>query len=244
MTSPLRFVTAASLFDGHDASINIMRRVLQSEGAEVIHLGHDRGVQEIVDAAIEEDAHGIAVSSYQGGHVEFFTYMVDLLRERGRPEVRVFGGGGGTITDREAAQLHAHGVERIYSVEDGRRLGLVGMIRDMMARAQRPLWGATDQVPTDGFFARRAPDVARALTAIEALNAAAEGGDAGALERLAALRASVLARGAARAPVLGITGTGSCGACARPSQSARSRSSRSTRRDVAPGARCWATGFG
>ncbi len=210
-TSPLRFVTAASLFDGHDASINIMRRVLQSEGAEVIHLGHDRGVQEIVDAAIEEDAHAIAISSYQGGHVEFFTYMVDLLRERGRPEVRVFGGGGGTITDREAAQLHAHGVERIYSVEDGRRLGLVGMIRDMMARAQRPLLGPEDHAPTEGFFQRRAPEVARLLTAVEALNASAESGDTGAQERLAALRASVTGRGAVRAPVLGITGTGGAG---------------------------------
>ena len=134
---PLRFVTAASLFDGHDASINIMRRILQAEGAEVIHLGHDRSVQAIVDAAVEEDAHGIAVSSYQGGHIEFFTYMVERLRDAGRPDIKVFGGGGGTITDKEIALLESRGVAKIYSVEDGRRLGLQGMIRAMMAAARR-----------------------------------------------------------------------------------------------------------
>ncbi len=136
----VRFVTAASLFDGHDASINIMRRILQSEGAEVIHLGHDRSVQEIVDAAVQEDAHGVAISSYQGGHMEFFSFLVEQLRVSGRPDIRVFGGGGGTITDSEISVLHErHGVARIYSVEDGRRMGLVGMIRDMMDRARRDL---------------------------------------------------------------------------------------------------------
>ena len=120
----LRFVTAASLFDGHDAAINIMRRILQREGAEVIHLGHNRSVEEIVEAAIQEDAHAIAISSYQGGHMEFFQYLVELLREKGCEHIKVFGGGGGTITDEEIAELHEYGVDHLYSVEDGRRLGL------------------------------------------------------------------------------------------------------------------------
>src|SRR3982751_4778473 len=111
-THKVRFVTAASLFDGHDASINIMRRILQSSGCEVIHLGHNRSVEEIVNCAIQEDAHGIAISSYQGGHVEFFRYMIDLLRERGAGHVKVFGGGGGVIVPAEIAELHAYGVTR------------------------------------------------------------------------------------------------------------------------------------
>ncbi len=131
----LRFVTAASLFDGHDASINIMRRILQSAGVEVIHLGHNRSVREIVEAAIQEDAQGIAVSSYQGGHVEYFKYMVDMLRERGCDHIRVFGGGGGVIVPSEIATLHDYGVARIYSPEDGQRMGLQGMIDDMLERA-------------------------------------------------------------------------------------------------------------
>ena len=129
----LRFVTAASLFDGHDAAINIMRRVMQAQGAEVIHLGHDRSVDEIVKAAIEEDADGIAISSYQGGHVEYFTYMVSQLNEHGRSDIRVFGGGGGTITDKEIQHLESLGVTKIYSVEDGRSLGLEGMIKHMLS---------------------------------------------------------------------------------------------------------------
>ncbi|MCA1778537.1 MAG: cobalamin-dependent protein, partial [Xanthomonadaceae bacterium] len=121
---PLRFVTAASLFDGHDAAINIMRRLIQAEGCEVIHLGHNRAVREIVDAAIQEDADGIAVSSYQGGHNEFFRYMVDMLRERGASHIRVFGGGGGTITPEEIKDLQAFGIERIYHPNDGMQMGL------------------------------------------------------------------------------------------------------------------------
>jgi isobutyryl-CoA mutase len=128
----LRFITAASLFDGHDAAINIMRRVMQSEGAEVIHLGHDRAVDEIVKAALEEDVDGIAISSYQGGHMEFFSYMVQQLADKGRGDIQVFGGGGGTITDVEIRTLEDAGVQKIYSVEDGRRLGLVGMIKHML----------------------------------------------------------------------------------------------------------------
>src|SRR5512145_1269691 len=124
----VRFVTATSLFDGHDATINIIRRILQSSGAEVIHLGHNRSVEEIVTAAIQEDAQGIAVSCYQGGHVEFFKYIVDLLKERGEGHIKVFGGGGGVIVPDEIALIEGYGVRKIFSPEDGRRMGLQGMI--------------------------------------------------------------------------------------------------------------------
>ncbi len=134
-THPLRFVTAASLFDGHDAAINIMRRIIQSQGAEVIHLGHNRSVEDVVRAALQEDADAIALSSYQGGHVEYFKYMVDMLKEKGAGHVRVFGGGGGTITPEEIRELQAYGVERIYHPNDGMKLGLVEMIEDVMRRA-------------------------------------------------------------------------------------------------------------
>lgn len=134
----VRFVTAASLFDGHDASINIFRRLLQSSGTEVIHLGHNRSVQEIVDAAIMEDAQAIAISSYQGGHLEFFKYMIDMLKARGADHIRVFGGGGGVIVPREIEELHAYGVAHIYSPDDGRDLGLQGMINDMLRKSDWP----------------------------------------------------------------------------------------------------------
>src|SRR5256885_765365 len=124
----IRFVTAASLFDGHDASINIMRRILQASGTEVIHLGHNRSVEEIVNAALQEDVQGIAVSSYQGGHIEFFQYMVDLLKERGGAHIQVFGGGGGVIVAAEIKALRAYGVAGVYSPEDGQRMGLQGMV--------------------------------------------------------------------------------------------------------------------
>ncbi|GGY17681.1 Fused isobutyryl-CoA mutase [Rhodanobacter panaciterrae] len=133
--TPLRFVTAASLFDGHDAAINIMRRIIQSQGAEVIHLGHNRSVEDVVRAALQEDADAIALSSYQGGHVEYFKYMVDMLKERGAGHIRVFGGGGGTITPEEIKELQAYGVERIYHPNDGMKLGLTEMIEDVMHRA-------------------------------------------------------------------------------------------------------------
>src|SRR5512145_1554434 len=132
-THKVRFVTAASLFDGHDAAINIMRRILQSMGAEVIHLGHNRSVEDIVTAALQEDVQGIAVSSYQGGHVEFFKYMLDLLRERGGSNIRVYGGGGGVIVPGEIKELHDYGVARIFSPEDGQKMGLAGMIGLMVA---------------------------------------------------------------------------------------------------------------
>src|SRR6218665_805959 len=134
----IRIVTAASLFDGHDAAINIMRRIIQSSGAEVIHLGHDRSVQEIVDCAIQEDANAIALTSYQGGHNEFFKYMYDLLKERGCGHIKIFGGGGGTILPSEIEDLHAYGITRIYAPDDGRAMGLQGMINDMLEKCDFP----------------------------------------------------------------------------------------------------------
>ena len=196
----VRFVTAASLFDGHDASINIMRRILQSAGAEVIHLGHNRSVEEIVVTALDEDVHAIAVSSYQGGHVEYFKYMVDMLRERGGSSIRVFGGGGGVIVPEEVRELHAHGVTRIYSPEDGRTLGLRGMIDDMIARCDA---GARRAAPA-GLDALAAGDrraLAHVITAIED----------GCLDP--SLLAEVRERAGALTspPVVGITGTGGSG---------------------------------
>ena len=134
--APLRFVTAASLFDGHDAAINIMRRLIQARGAEVIHLGHNRSVDDIVRAAIQEDADGIAISSYQGGHNEFFRYMIDRLRDAGAEHIKVFGGGGGTITPEEIKVLMEYGVERIYHPHDGMELGLEAMIADLIERTE------------------------------------------------------------------------------------------------------------
>src|SRR5262245_45946418 len=177
----IRFVTAASLFDGHDASINIMRRILQSSGAEVIHLGHNRSVDEIVTAALQEDVQGIAVSSYQGGHLEFFKYMVDLLKERGGAHIRVFAGGGGVIVAGEIQELQAYGVARIYSPEDGQRMGLQGMINDMLARCD---FSTVQAEP------KTLPQV---ITALEL----------GLLKKKPASTRAV--------PVLGITGTGGAG---------------------------------
>src|SRR5712672_3714522 len=131
---PLRFVSAASLFDGHDAAINMIRRLIQSQGVEVIHLGHNRSVEDIVRAALQEDADAVAVSSYQGGHNEYFAYMVDMLRERGCEHIRVVVGGGGTIAPHEIEALERRGVEKIYTPEDGRRMGLAGMIDDVLRR--------------------------------------------------------------------------------------------------------------
>src|SRR5262245_5083153 len=162
----VRFITAASLFDGHDASINIVRRMLQASGAEVIHLGHNRSVEQIVTAAIQEDAHAIAVSSYQGGHIEFFRYALDLLRSRGRGHIKVFGGGGGGIIPAEVEELHAFGVTRVYSPEDGARLGLQGMIDDMLARAAQDLALA---VPADlgGLYRGEHAVLSRVITLLE-----------------------------------------------------------------------------
>ncbi|HEY1870371.1 MAG TPA: cobalamin B12-binding domain-containing protein, partial [Chitinophagaceae bacterium] len=137
----IRIVTAASLFDGHDAAINIMRRILQSKGAEIIHLGHNRSVKEIVECAIEEDVQGIAITSYQGGHLEFFKYMKDLLDENGCGHIKIFGGGGGTILPQEITELHNYGITRIYSPDDGRKMGLEGMIEDVIKQCDFGLNG-------------------------------------------------------------------------------------------------------
>ena len=135
----VRIVTAASLFDGHDAAINIMRRIIQSTGVEVIHLGHDRSVEEVVDCAIQEDAQAIAMTSYQGGHIEYFKYMFDLLKEKGAPHIKIFGGGGGTILPEEIKELHEYGITRIYHPDDGRSMGLQGMINDLVKQSDFPV---------------------------------------------------------------------------------------------------------
>ena len=199
----VRFVTAASLFDGHDASINIMRRILQASGCEVIHLGHNRSVEEIVTCALQEDAHGIAISSYQGGHVEFFKYMLDLLRQRGGANIKVFGGGGGVIVASEIEELHAYGVTRIFSPEDGQRLGLQGMINEIVSACDVDL---SHDLPADlaalkdgnAYLANKS--LARMITGLEAGTVPAKLRD----ELLRAAEAS-------KAPVLGITGTGGAG---------------------------------
>ena len=162
----IRFVTAASLFDGHDASINIMRRILQSSGAEVIHLGHNRSVQEIVDCAIQEDVQGIAVSSYQGGHMEYFKYMVELLEERGASHINVFGGGGGVIVDEEIEELHEAGVERIFSVEDGSEMGLQGMINYMLKQCDFDT-AKIEEVNAQDITKRDTITIARCISALE-----------------------------------------------------------------------------
>lgn len=195
---PVRFVTAASLFDGHDAAINIMRRILQSQGAEVVHLGHDRSVDEVVAAAVQEDAQGVAISSYQGGHVEYFTYLVEQLRARGMGHVKVFGGGGGVIVPDEIALLHERGVARIYSPADGQRLGLVGMIQEMI-EACRSLPDAGG-IELDDLLAGDEVALARTLSVLETGRAPQS--------LLDGVRA---AAGARRVPVLGITGTGGAG---------------------------------
>ena len=148
----IRIVTAASLFDGHDAAINIMRRILQSKGAEVIHLGHNRSVREIVECAIEEEAHAIAITSYQGGHIEFFRYMKDLLDEAGCGHIKIFGGGGGTILPSEITELQEYGIARIYSPDDGRSMGLEGMI-DEVIRLCCPPTSAHKEPLTDPYQA-------------------------------------------------------------------------------------------
>src|SRR5882724_8342587 len=193
----VRFVTAASLFDGHDASINIMRRILQASGVEVIHLGHNRSVDEIVTAAIQEDVQGIAVSSYQGGHVEYFKYTIDLLRSRDGAGIKVFGGG---VVQSEIEVLHSYGVARIYMPEDGARMGLQGMITDMIRTADRNLSaelpGSLDEV-----FRGNVRDLARVITGLE--NATLPEALLQKVSKQAAERESV--------PVLGITGTGGSG---------------------------------
>ena len=201
-THKVRFVTAASLFDGHDAAINIMRRILQSMGAEVIHLGHNRSVDDVVTAALQEDAQGIAISSYQGGHVEYFKYMVDLLKQRGGAHIQVFGGGGGVIVPAEIRELQDYGVTRIYSPEDGQRMGLQGMIGEMVMRCDKDISGYApkkiEAIQGQTEAAWRA--LAQLITALENGQADAK-----------LVKAVQTAAAAKKTPVLGITGTGGAG---------------------------------
>ncbi|HYE39688.1 MAG TPA: methylmalonyl-CoA mutase family protein, partial [Ramlibacter sp.] len=201
-THKVRFVTAASLFDGHDAAINIMRRILQGMGAEVIHLGHNRSVDEVVTAALQEDVQGIAISSYQGGHVEYFKYMVDLLRQRGGAHIQVFGGGGGVIVPAEIRELQDYGVTRIYSPEDGQRMGLQGMIGEMVMRCDQDLapHAPGELAAIQGHEERHWRALAQLITALEAGTAEPA--------LVQALRAAAATR---KTPVLGITGTGGAG---------------------------------
>ncbi|WP_114970594.1 fused isobutyryl-CoA mutase/GTPase IcmF [Rhodoferax ferrireducens] len=209
----VRFVTAASLFDGHDAAINIMRRILQGMGAEVIHLGHNRSVDEVVTAALQEDAQGIAISSYQGGHVEYFKYMVDLLKERGGAHIQVFGGGGGVIVGPEIRELQAYGVARIFSPEDGQRMGLAGMIGEMVMRCDQDLssYAPTDISAIQGHSEMSWRALAQLITALENEKASGEA-KAAPSEQLTALTQEIRALAATKKiPVLGITGTGGAG---------------------------------
>src|SRR5712691_4387892 len=207
----IRFVTAASLFDGHDAAINIMRRILQASGAEVIHLGHNRSVEEVVSAALQEDVQGVAVSSYQGGHLEYFKYMVDLLRERENPcggaRIRVFGGGGGVIVAEEIRELQDYGVARIYSPEDGQKMGLQGMINDMLARCDEDL---SQHEPSDLKALKkgdRREDITKAHRALARLITALENGTADPQLHERMLKEA----DALSVPTLGVTGTGGSG---------------------------------
>ncbi|MCP4008766.1 MAG: methylmalonyl-CoA mutase family protein, partial [Proteobacteria bacterium] len=197
----IRIVTAASLFDGHDASINIMRRILQASGAEVIHLGHNRSVAQIVDAALQEDVNAIALSSYQGGHVEFLKYMVDMLRERGGEKIRIFAGGGGVIVPEEAQELHDYGVTRVYTPEDGQKMGLQGMIDDMLEKSRyQPDEDAPESLDTVISGDRRA--LSHLLSAIE--NGTVD-------QSLLSVLGEQTEQLPMPVPVLGITGTGGAG---------------------------------
>jgi methylmalonyl-CoA mutase len=201
---PIRVVTATSLFDGHDASINIMRRILQDGGVEVIHLGHNRSVHEIVDAAIQEDVQGVAVSSYQGGHMEFFRYIIDHLKERNVPHIRVFGGGGGVIIPEEIKELEAYGVTKIYSPEDGAKMGLQGMIHHMIKQMDFSTVNKTD-FDLSALSSENTYMVANLITAVEQAKAQGNG-------HLASFKSQLKEKiGKRKIPVIGITGTGGAG---------------------------------
>lgn len=233
-TNKIRIVTAASLFDGHDAAINIMRRILQSKGAEIIHLGHNRSVKEIVECAIEEDAQGIAITSYQGGHVEFFKYMKDLLNENGCGHIKIFGGGGGTILPQEIHELHEYGISRIYSPDDGRKMGLEGMIEDVIQQCSPPAPQGGNGQGTDPYWAasqkwngklpleekKDIRRIARAITIAEAgqdyrpvleklQNGRTDSKNISSQSGTGAVATPPLGGGGA--PILGITGTGGAG---------------------------------
>ncbi len=203
--NPVRVVTATSLFDGHDASINIMRRLLQDTGVEVIHLGHNRSVQEIVDAAIEEDVQGVAVSSYQGGHVEFFKYMVDLLKQKDASHIKIFGGGGGVIVPDEIKALESYGVARIYSPGDGTRLGLQGIINHMVQLIDFPTFHKEDPLELNTLSCDNKRLLARLITIVE------QSGDDD-KELIEKFKARIKEKIAGKnIPVLGVTGTGGAG---------------------------------
>ena len=196
----IRIVTAASLFDGHDAAINIMRRIIQATGVEVIHLGHDRSVEEVVNCAIQEDAQAIAMTSYQGGHNEYFKYMFDLLKEKGAGQIKIFGGGGGTILPSEMEELHAYGITRIYGPDDGREMGLQGMINDMIEKCDFPT-GMDLNGEAGRLDQRNWTDIAKLISA-------AENNPEGSKKDLDTVQQ---AASKATTPVLGITGTGGAG---------------------------------
>jgi methylmalonyl-CoA mutase len=195
----VRIVTAASLFDGHDAAINIMRRIIQASGAEVIHLGHDRSVKEIVDCAIQEDAQAIAITSYQGGHMEFFKYMLDMLRENGCGHIKIFGGGGGVILPEEMEELHKYGITRIYSPDDGREMGLQGMINDLMEKSDFPTGVNISDIDLKKLEQKDVYAVARLISAAENFP-----------DNVRSLIDGLKAH-SKKSPVLGITGTGGSG---------------------------------
>ncbi|NRD77212.1 methylmalonyl-CoA mutase family protein [Bacillus sp. BRMEA1] len=202
----IRFVTASSLFDGHDASINIMRRILQASGAEVIHLGHNRSVEEVVNAAIQEDVQGIAISSYQGGHVEYFKYMYDLLKEKGAPHIRIYGGGGGVIIPREIKELHEYGIARIFSPEDGRQFGLQGMIDQMIEECDFSTVDTSTVEQIEKLPSGDTNAIAKLITLAELnvdKNKEAAATVETAMEKVRALEQNI--------PVIGITGTGGAG---------------------------------
>ena len=196
----VRIVTAASLFDGHDAAINIMRRIIQATGVEVIHLGHDRSVEEVVNCAIEEDANAIAMTSYQGGHVEYFKYMYDLLKEKGSEHIKIFGGGGGTILPSEIKELQEYGISRIYHPDDGREMGLQGMINDMIEKADYPT-GANLNGEVNHIEKKQVKAIARLISAAENFPEESKAH----LDKVH----SMAKKGTT--PVLGITGTGGAG---------------------------------
>ena len=196
----VRIVTAASLFDGHDAAINIMRRIIQSTGCEVIHLGHDRSVEEVVNTAIQEDANAIAMTSYQGGHIEYFKYMYDLLQEKGAGHIKIFGGGGGTILPEEIEELHAYGITRLYHPDDGRKMGLQGMINDLVEKSDF-LVGDTLPGSVEELAGANNPTIARWISAAE--NCGEQ--HAKQIELITAKAETI------KTPILGITGTGGAG---------------------------------
>ena len=196
----IRIVTAASLFDGHDAAINVMRRIIQATGVEVIHLGHDRSVEEVVNTAIQEDVNAIAMTSYQGGHNEYFKYMHDLLQEKGAPQIKIFGGGGGVILPREIEDLMHYGIARIYSPDDGRKMGLQGMINDMVKKSDfaLPSLAPSDDLK-DKIRSKDTNTIARLITMAENNHSDFQK----VFHTLGDFKMDV--------PVLGITGTGGSG---------------------------------